>query len=208
MNNRIFVPSLLGLRSAADWGAALVASLLVGASLSRVLLSDSLYGILTTSPILIQTLLVVACLVIRLPSRSPTDWLGVGLAIFPSLPLTLLAIPVREGLPLWASLIIVAGQTLTIWSLHSLGKRFGYTPCDRGLTCKGPYVFIRHPMYLGEAIMLLGGLFTLPPSVWLWGLAGAWLLIQMLRIKREENLIRRYDRYAQLVRWRLIPFVW
>ena len=49
----------------------------------------------------------------------------------------------------------IAGELFTIWSLISLGRRFGIAPADRGLAEDGPYCFVRHPMYTGELALRL-----------------------------------------------------
>jgi protein-S-isoprenylcysteine O-methyltransferase Ste14 len=75
----------------------------------------------------------------------------------------------------------------------------------------GPYARVRHPMYLGALIMIVG----VPPALgsW-WGLtvALACVPILMLRILDEEKMLRDelegYDAYARSVRYRLVPGVW
>jgi protein-S-isoprenylcysteine O-methyltransferase Ste14 len=75
----------------------------------------------------------------------------------------------------------------------------------------GPYALVRHPMYIGAIIMMLGipialgswwGLLTLIPGV----AAIIW------RILDEERFLSRnlagYTEYKNKVRYRLIPFVW
>ncbi len=75
----------------------------------------------------------------------------------------------------------------------------------------GPYRIVRHPMY-GGAILLMVGM-----PLWLGSIAGALLAgvpvgILALRTLAEERLLRRdlhgYEDYARRVRWRLVPFVW
>jgi protein-S-isoprenylcysteine O-methyltransferase Ste14 len=75
----------------------------------------------------------------------------------------------------------------------------------------GPYAFVRHPMYLGGALVLLATPFALG-SMWalLWALAAiaclAWRLVE------EEKYLSLhlpgYDDYRHRTRYRLIPFVW
>ena len=75
----------------------------------------------------------------------------------------------------------------------------------------GPYAVVRHPMYVGVAIMLLGVPLALGSY---WGLLFMLvnLPILMLRIFDEEKLLRSelegYDAYVQNVRHRLVPGVW
>jgi len=128
-------------------------------------------------------------------------WLGLIAALLPTTGLT--------GPSPWYLLIPgLAGYALVLRSLTALGKRFGIAPADRGLTSRGPYQLIRHPMYLGElafrAALLLSSK-NLPVDILLFiTLTG----IQCWRIRREEKWISGYSCYARIVPWRLIPGIW
>ncbi|HEY2107099.1 MAG TPA: isoprenylcysteine carboxylmethyltransferase family protein, partial [Candidatus Binataceae bacterium] len=75
----------------------------------------------------------------------------------------------------------------------------------------GPYAIVRHPMYTGGALLMVG----LP--LWLQSYAGALLAgipiaVLAVRIVFEERLLARelkgYDAYTSRVRYRLIPLLW
>jgi protein-S-isoprenylcysteine O-methyltransferase Ste14 len=75
----------------------------------------------------------------------------------------------------------------------------------------GLYAWVRHPLYAGGAILLLG----LP--LWLESYAGALLALLpigmiAIRIRIEEGLLRRelpgYEEYTRRVRYRLVPHLW
>jgi protein-S-isoprenylcysteine O-methyltransferase Ste14 len=75
----------------------------------------------------------------------------------------------------------------------------------------GPYAIVRHPMYSGALIMLLGTPLAL--GSW-WGLL---MLIPMAsvivwRLLDEEKFLSRnlagYSTYQKNVRYRLLPLVW
>jgi protein-S-isoprenylcysteine O-methyltransferase Ste14 len=75
----------------------------------------------------------------------------------------------------------------------------------------GPYALVRHPMYSGVIIMILG--FPLALGSW-WGLL---MLIPgvaglIWRLLEEERFLSRnlagYTEYMTQVRYRLVPFVW
>ena len=96
----------------------------------------------------------------------------------------------------------IAGELLALWSLISLGRRFGIAPADRGLVVSGPYGFIRHPMYTGELILRLA---LSAGSSSAWFLMPLMLALQVLRSFREEKIIAGYEDYANHVPWRFLP---
>jgi protein-S-isoprenylcysteine O-methyltransferase Ste14 len=75
----------------------------------------------------------------------------------------------------------------------------------------GPYAIVRHPMYTGVLIMVLG--VPLALGSW-WGLAIVVLVFPVLmwRILDEEKLLEKdlagYQDYEQKVRYRLVPYLW
>ena len=96
----------------------------------------------------------------------------------------------------------IVGELLVLWSLITLGKRFGIGPADRGLVVSGPYGFVRHPMYTGELILRLA-LSAGSSNAWFLGLL--MLVLQALRAVREERIIAGYAEYANRVPWRFLP---
>ena len=128
-------------------------------------------------------------------------WLGMIAALLP-------VIPYPHGAPWYLLIPGLAGYGLCLWALLTLGSRFGVAPADRGLTARGPYQYLRHPMYLGELVFRLALVFA-SSDVLLAGLLALCLAaIQVWRILREEALIQGYDCYRKLVRWRLLPGIW
>jgi protein-S-isoprenylcysteine O-methyltransferase Ste14 len=75
----------------------------------------------------------------------------------------------------------------------------------------GPYAWVRHPMYAGAFLLLIGTPLAL--GSW-WGLlvVPAFLPILAWRILNEEAVLARnlpgYTDYQERVRWRLVPLVW
>jgi protein-S-isoprenylcysteine O-methyltransferase Ste14 len=82
---------------------------------------------------------------------------------------------------------------------------------EQKVIATGPYAHVRHPMYVGALIMLLGmplalgswwGLFTIIPMT----LVIAWRLLE------EEKFLAKnlsgYSDYQSKVRCRLVPLVW
>src|SRR6516162_2437864 len=82
---------------------------------------------------------------------------------------------------------------------------------DQKVVSTGPYAWVRHPMYAGAVLMLLG--MPLALGSW-WGVAVflAMLPAFVWRMFDEEKLLTEnlpgYAEYRQRVRFRLIPGVW
>lgn len=122
------------------------------------------------------------------------------------------ALPGRAVLCLVA--IAVAGS-LAVWALASMTRgtfRVMPEPGDSAhLTTRGPYRWIRHPMY-SSVLLGCAGLVGLSP--W-WPLALlAWLALSailLMKIRHEERLLRQryadYTDYADATA-RLLPGLW
>ncbi|MBI2755703.1 MAG: isoprenylcysteine carboxylmethyltransferase family protein [Chloroflexi bacterium] len=107
--------------------------------------------------------LVVGLYAIRAPRKGPrSDLRGAAVAIMGTFLLNLVGfLPVPAAEPttevlLVSTGVIVAGTGFTIWSLAALGRCFGMFPEARGLVTRGPYRWVRHPVYLGELVSGLG----------------------------------------------------
>lgn len=82
---------------------------------------------------------------------------------------------------------------------------------DQKVISTGPYALIRHPMYLGALVLLIG----VPPALgsW-WGLLTIipMTIILIWRLLDEEKFLARnlsgYAEYQATVRYRLAPFLW
>jgi protein-S-isoprenylcysteine O-methyltransferase Ste14 len=82
---------------------------------------------------------------------------------------------------------------------------------DQPLVSTGLYGMVRHPLYVGALIMMVGTPFALDSY---WGLIAIvpGLLALCVRILDEEKMLRQdlagYDAYMHDVRYRLVPYVW
>ena len=140
----------------------------------------------------------------RTPAKNydrPGLWLGMIAAFLPTFTTT------RHSE--WYLLMpALAGYILILWSLITLGPRFGIAPADRGLTSRGPYQRLRHPMYLGELVFRMVMVFSSPNLLAGIILSLVLIFIQCWRILREEKMIEGYTCYTRIVPWRLIPGLW
>ncbi len=122
-----------------------------------------------------------------------------------------------SSVPVWLCLLgdvlIAAGIGLAMlvivqnnYAAATVRVETGQSVASRGL-----YKFVRHPMYVGNVIMMVGIPLALG-SYWglLFVLPGVLVLIS--RILDEEKMLTQelggYREYQQRVRYRLLPYVW
>jgi 2-amino-4-hydroxy-6-hydroxymethyldihydropteridine diphosphokinase len=111
------------------------------------------------------------------------------------------------------ALLAVAGMILGLAGWRWLGVAMTPSPVPKqgaALVVSGPYRLVRHPVYGGVTLMLMGTSLLLDS---IWGFAIALLLIPYFWVKSsyEERQLRMrypgYREYRTVVRRRLIPFV-
>jgi protein-S-isoprenylcysteine O-methyltransferase Ste14 len=90
---------------------------------------------------------------------------------------------------------VLAGDVVAfvacLWLLASvltLGRCFGVLPEVRGLVTRGPYRFVRHPVYLGE-LVAAGGLVIAAPTRWNLVVGGVLIAAQVVRMRLEEKAL-------------------
>lgn len=100
---------------------------------------------------------------------------------------------------------------LFVFRENSYGASTIKTFADQKVISTGLYAFVRHPMYMGVLVMMIGVPIAL--GSW-WGLAILALIIPVLawRILDEEKLLTHdlpgYGEYTQKVRYHLVPYLW
>ncbi len=109
--------------------------------------------------------------------------------------------------------LALAGIAIRVVCHFQLGARFSpYVELadEHHLMQTGLYRHLRHPMYLGT-LLIAAGLPLLMGSVWAAGCAVLVVVGLLVRISKEEQLLRQhlpgYNEYA-IRTWRLIPGVW
>jgi protein-S-isoprenylcysteine O-methyltransferase Ste14 len=112
-----------------------------------------------------------------------------------------------------AAVVVLLGLAVTLWARAALGSNWSGSVTfkqDHELIERGPYRFVRHPIYSGLLLMALG---TAMLRAWIseFVFCAVLLLAFWLKLRAEERLLTRhfpeaYARYRARVR-ALIPFV-
>jgi protein-S-isoprenylcysteine O-methyltransferase Ste14 len=122
-----------------------------------------------------------------------------------------------SSVPAWVSVVgdvlVAAGLTIGMLVIIQNSYAASTVTVETGqtVTSRGVYKFVRHPMYVGNVILMLGVPLALASY---WGLLFVipGVVVLMFRILDEEKLLNQelagYSEYAQRVRYRLMPYVW
>jgi len=101
------------------------------------------------------------------------------------------------------------GVALVVLGKIALGRSFGLVPANRGVVVRGPYTFVRHPIYTGYLITHVA-FFLADPIPW----NAAVILVAdtalILRALMEERVLSadvEYQGYCRRVGWHLVPGV-
>jgi protein-S-isoprenylcysteine O-methyltransferase Ste14 len=138
---------------------------------------------------------------------------NVGLLIFSALDHRFGWSPVSPTVSVVGDVLVALGLfiNLLVFKENSFGGSTVEKFEGQKVISSGPYSFVRHPMYVGVLVMIIGVPIAL--GSW-WGLAILIITIPMLiwRILDEENLLKKdlpgYIEYTQRVHYRLVPYLW
>jgi protein-S-isoprenylcysteine O-methyltransferase Ste14 len=141
-------------------------------------------------------------------------------SIFFILPFITASIDHRLGwskVPTWAVLLGDVLVALGLYIVFLVFRENTFTSAtvevqdEQKVISTGPYAVIRHPMYSGAFIMLMG----IPLALGSWpALIFVFLLFAAIvwRLLEEEKFLAKnlpgYTNYREKVRYRLIPFIW
>ena len=89
-----------------------------------------------------------------------------------------------------SDVLLLAGVTWSVWSLYFLGRNLSMIAQARNVVDRGPYRWVRHPLYAGEIVSSLGLAIAAGSAV----AAVLWLTLcalQVYRALREEQVLLR-----------------
>ncbi len=170
MKSRLLVTGVFVLLAAAT-GKEAVDAWLEAASLDSLHgWAVALYAVLKLGIVLAFSVFVFTRDPARRPSRDPVAFAACAAAVGAVVLLHRPGPSADTGLVLFGELIAVAACAWLLVAVLALGRCFGVLPEVRGLVTRGPYRFVRHPVYLGE-LGACAGLVVAAPSLWNLGVA-------------------------------------
>lgn len=124
-------------------------------------------------------------------------------------------VPVSGATEALGVLLCAAGLALAIWARSILGRNWsGFVVIkeDHELIQSGPYKVVRHPLYTGLILALIGTDLALLPTERGAALVLVWLIAFYIKARAEERILiqefgEQYSRYKKRVTAALIPFL-
>jgi protein-S-isoprenylcysteine O-methyltransferase Ste14 len=107
------------------------------------------------------------------------------------------------------AMLSAIGLALVVVGKMALGRSFGVAPANRGVVVRGPYTFVRHPIYTGYLITHIAFVMAHPAA---WNVIVVLLadVALVLRALIEERILKgdaAYQQYCRRVGWHLVPGV-
>ncbi len=156
------------------------------------------------SQIIWRIVIVVLVIVFIVISKNQSDLKGILQPFFSS----------SLVLQIIWTVLTVSGLVVAVWARTVLGRNWsGYVTYkkDHELVTGGPYKFVRHPIYTGAILMVIGT-FLYYPNIFVLSFLISWSTMFMIRTKEEEKIMiklfgKRYLDYMKKTK-RLIPGIY
>ena len=116
--------------------------------------------------------------------------------------------------------VVLVGDTLVVLGLiiiflvfreNTFSAQTVEVEAGQRVIANGPYALVRHPMYAGGLVFILGIPLALG-SLWALLVIVFFMPVAVWRIRDEENLLAKdllgYAEYQKRIKYRLLPYVW
>ncbi|QKC85730.1 isoprenylcysteine carboxylmethyltransferase family protein [Mesorhizobium sp. NZP2077] len=152
-------------------------------------------------------LLQLVMTITRLPPKGTAQGIAPRLTSVAGTFMVLLALTLtpplqNEAAQVTALCLVLIGTASSIFCLYWLGRSFSLMATARRLVTTGPYSIVRHPLYICEAIFVIGMILS-HLSLLMVALGAFQFLLQYRRARNEEAILRQtfpeYDDYARRV---------
>ncbi len=136
-----------------------------------------------------------------------------ALIVLPALDYRFAWSPVAPSVSILGDAVILLSFLFIFWvtRVNSFAASNIRVEQDQRVIDRGPYAYVRHPMYTGATWLFVGIPLALG-SWWSLGLIVPFMAVLVWRLLDEERILRRelpgYMEYMRRVRFHLIPFVW
>jgi protein-S-isoprenylcysteine O-methyltransferase Ste14 len=107
------------------------------------------------------------------------------------------------------AMVSAVGLVLVVLGKIALGRSFGVVPANRGVVVRGPYTFVRHPIYTGYLISHTAFFLANPTplNAAIIVIADGALILRALMEERVLSADVEYQGYCRRVGWHLAPGV-
>ncbi|MGI9293938.1 MAG: methyltransferase family protein [Pseudomonadales bacterium] len=160
--------------------------------------------------VLMETVAAIFLIIRRDPDETRHTWQTWTTTTFGTLAPTLFRPTEATADLMLGEILQVGGFTMQIIALLYLSRSFGLLPAYRGVKSGGLYSWVRHPLYTAYVISFIGYWIN-NQSIENAAVAFFGTVFLVMRIYHEEALLLKYadyTRYANRIRWRLIPAIW
>jgi protein-S-isoprenylcysteine O-methyltransferase Ste14 len=101
------------------------------------------------------------------------------------------------------------GLSFVIVAKLTLGRSFGLVPANRGVVATGPYMLVRHPIYMGYIVSHVAFVLAHPTArnTAIVIVSEALLVVRALLEERVLKKDEQYRDYCSRVGWHLVPGV-
>ncbi|WP_322417896.1 methyltransferase family protein [Mesorhizobium huakuii] len=169
--------------------------------------SESSLAIVTQLASTVFLLLLLVMTITRLPPKGTARGIEPRVTSVAGTFMILLALNLtpelqNEAVQVTALCLVLIGTASSIFCLYWLGRSFALMATARRLVTTGPYAIVRHPLYICEAIFVIGMILS-HLSLLMVALGAFQFVLQYRRARNEEAILRKtfpeYDDYARRV---------